>query len=223
MPFNSDYATRAANAIIPAVLPGLGWGGSDLPIGSEDTYRLATLPTDFRPTDLVLVPKEYSYYGNPIYLRNEAAHSLVRMLNDATQQGLCIRVFSGYRDYQHQQRLYAQAVSRNKKQNTVAKPGRSEHQLGTTVDVTNSSKYLMKRSFAETPEGRWLVANGARYGWKMTVMRGDGPRSHADEPWHIRYLGSAVNSGPQQVAQSGGQQPERRGIMSRITGIFRRR
>ncbi|MGI8908731.1 MAG: D-alanyl-D-alanine carboxypeptidase family protein [Candidatus Sumerlaeaceae bacterium] len=220
--FNTDYATRAAGAIIPVVLPGFGWGGVDLPIGSEDPYRLSTLPSDFRPTDLVLLPKDYSYYKNPIYLRQEAAHSLTRMFNDAAREGLTLKIFSGYRDYAHQQRLYTQAVSRNKNQNTVARPGKSEHQLGTTADVTNNAKYLMKRSFAETPEGKWLVANGARYGWKMTVLRGTGPRSHADEPWHIRYLGSNVNAA-NQVVQQPQQQPQRRSLLGRLGGLFGRR
>lgn len=205
--------------MIPSVLPGFGWGGMDLPIGSEDTYRLATLPTDFRPTDLVLIPKEYSEYGNPIYLRSEAAKSLTRMFADAACQGLTLKIFSGYRDYQHQQRLYTQAVSHNRHQNTVAAPGRSEHQLGTTADVTNTGKYVMKRSFANTPEGQWLVRNAASYGWKMTVLAGNGPRSHADEPWHIRYLGSNVNK-PQQTTQqySYQQSQQKPSFWSRLFG-----
>ena len=217
--FNSDYATRAANAILPAVLPGFGYGGVDLPIGDEDPYRLSTLPTDFRPTDLVMIPKEYSQYGNAIYLRSEAANSLVRMFNDAAAQGLTIRIFSGYRDYQHQQRLYAQAVSHSRNQNSVAAPGRSEHQLGTTADVTNSEKFVTKRSFATTPEGQWLGANAARYGWKMTVLAGNGPRSHADEPWHIRYLGNNVNRSTQ-TAQQGQPQQQKPSFFSRLGRLF---
>jgi D-alanyl-D-alanine carboxypeptidase len=214
--FNSDYATRAANAIIPAVLPGFGFGGADLPIGDEDPYRLSTLPTDFRPTDLVLIPKAYSLYGNPIYLRSEAANSFCRMVGDAAAQGLTIRIFSGYRDYQHQLRLYSQAVSRNKNQDTVTRPGKSEHQLGTTADVSNSDKYVTKRSFATTAEGQWLAANAGKYGWKMTVLAGNSPRSHADEPWHLRYLGSNVNRSTQTAQQY--PQTQRRGFFSRLFG-----
>jgi len=222
--WNTDYATRAATAAIPAMLTGMGWGGVDLPIGSEDTYRLNTLPTDFRPTDLSLIPKEWCFYGNPMYLRSEAANSLLRMFNDAARQGLTLRLVSGYRDYSHQMRLYNQAVARGgKNQKTVARPGRSEHQLGTTADVTNSRTHLLKRSFLETPEGRWLAANAGRYGWKMTVMRGDGPRSHADEPWHIRYLGSAVNShSPSSQVAGQPAPPQQRSLLSRLGSLLRR-
>lgn len=217
--WNTDYATRAAGTIVPAMLTGMGWGGVDLPIGAEDTYRLNTLPSDFRPTDLVLIPKEWCFYGNPLYLRREAAESLLRMFNDAAREGKTLRLVSGYRDYQHQLRLYNQSVARRgKNQKMVARPGRSEHQLGTTADVTNSKQHLLKRSFINTPEGQWLVANAGRYGWKMTVMRGDGPRSHADEPWHIRYLGSG-NSSTQNIAQQPGQ---RRGLLGRLGQIFKR-
>jgi D-alanyl-D-alanine carboxypeptidase len=173
------------------------------------------LPTDFRPTDLVLLPKEYSYYGNPIYLRSEAACSLTNMFNDAARQGYTLKIFSGYRDYQHQVRLYNQAVSRNKNQRTVAKPGKSEHQLVTTADVTNNASYVMKRSFADTPEGKWLMANASRYGWKMTVMSGSGPRSHDDEPWHIRYLGPNNTCAPTQT--------QRPSLFSKLSNLFGRR
>jgi len=196
VPFNTDYATRAAGAVIPAVLTGMGWGGVDLPIGAEDQYRLATLPADFRPTDLVLLPKDYCYYGNAIYMRREAALSMMRMCDDAAREGHALRVFSGYRDYSHQLRLYTQAVRRSgPNQKGVARPGKSEHQLGTTADVTDGPRSVLSRSFADTPTGRWLAANCSKYGWKMTVLRGNGPRSHADEPWHIRYLSTSNAAG----------------------------
>ncbi len=194
--FTSDYTKRDPNMILPAVLSGNGINGQDIPIGSEDPYRLASaLPTDFRPTDLVQIPMDYSHYGNQLYLRSEAAAALCKMIYDAQCQGLNIKVVSAFRDYGHQLRLYNQSVARRgSDQKAVARPGKSEHFLGTTVDLTNSKEHTLKRSFGDTPEGRWLAANAHRYGWKMTVMSGEGRRSHNDEPWHLRYLGSAVNS-----------------------------
>jgi hypothetical protein len=184
--FNTDYRTRPGSVVAPATLRGAGLNGRDLPIGYEDAYR-KTLPEDYAPTDLMLVPREYSYYGQAVYLRREAAESLVRMFHDAAREGLRLQVVSGFRDIGHQRRLYSRSGG-----GTVARPGKSEHMLGTTADVTNDERHLLKRSFADTPEGKWLTQNAARYGWKATVFFGSGPREHSDEPWHIRYMGSAL-------------------------------
>lgn len=218
--FNSDYATRDVSAPLPVSLRGNGLAGRDLPIGSEDTWRLNTLPTDFCPTDLVQIPPQLCYYGSGLYLRREAAESYIQMVRAAAAEGLTIQLVSGYRDFGHQMRLYTQAVARRgSSQNTVARPGKSEHQLGTTADVTNSKTHLLKRSFGETPEGRWLAANAGRFGWKMTVLRGDGPRSHADEPWHLRYLGNQVHKPNYLYTQN--PQPRQRGsLLKGIGSVF---
>lgn len=185
--FNTDYKTRSQSEATPPFLQGCGLDGKNVPIGQEDAYRQC-LPQDYMPTDLVQLPRDICYYNMVLYLRREPADALVRMLRDAERQGLRLQVFSAYRDYNHQRRLYAEAVSKGRR-GSVAKPGYSEHMLGTTVDITNSEKHLMRRSFQDTPEGRWVARNAARYGWKATVVAGNGSRSHVDEPWHLRYFG----------------------------------
>lgn len=224
--FSSDYKNRKSGEVLPVFLDGAGYGGTDLPIGGEDSYRLATLPSTFRPTDLTHIPVEHCFSRSDIYLRREAAESLVRMFNDAARAGLSIKVFSGYRDYSHQSRLYTAAVARGGiSQTGVARPGKSEHHLGTTADVTNSAKHLLSRSFQDTAEGQWLSRNASRYGWKMTVMAGEGRRSHSDEPWHLRYLGKNVDSykkpGSYQIVQQSTPAPKK-GMLSSIGNLFKR-
>lgn len=175
---NTDYKTRPANAPIPQFVCGPGINGRNLPIGGEDNFR-KTMPVDYMPTDLVLLPRDMCYYRMPIWLRAEAAEAVVRMITDARREGLTLLVFSGYRDYRHQARL-------KRGGGNVARAGASEHQLGTTVDLTNSERHLMKRSLADTPEGRWLKRNAWRYGFVATVKRGD----VVIEPWHLRYFGT---------------------------------
>jgi LAS superfamily LD-carboxypeptidase LdcB len=168
---------------VPLTLRGSGWNGRNLPVGGEDAYR-DRIPRNYMPTDLVLIPAEYCYANQPLYLRREAAESVVRMIRDAERQGLTLRVVSAYRDSQHQQRLYAQNGG-GRGRRTVARPGKSEHLLGTTVDFTSTEHYLLRPSFANTPEGRWLARNAPRYGWHLTVVSG----SRVIEPWHFRYFG----------------------------------
>lgn len=185
--FNTDYKTRSASAVLPSELHGEGLGGESLPIGNEDAFR-KLLPATYMPTDLKLIPAGYCYYEQPTYLRGEAATSLIQMFDDAARRGLNLRVFSGYRDYSHQLRLYREAVRRNPRQQSVAKPGSSEHMLGTTADITCDKRHLMTRDFMQTPEGKWLSSNGYRYGWEMTVR--ESGTGAVVEPWHLRYLGA---------------------------------
>lgn len=225
MNFTSDYTRRSNDGNLPSAIRGNGINGRDIPIGLEDQFRFSTMPDDFRPTDLVEIPRALCHYNNQLYLRSEAANALCRMVNDAARQGLNIQVVSAFRDYQHQLRLYNQAVSRRgPNQKMVARPGRSEHQLGTTVDVTNSSEHSLKRSFGQTAEGRWLAANAERYGWKLTVMSPEGNRS-TDEPWHLRYLGSQVgnytkNRAIAQNRAAAPAQPQKRGLFQSVGRFF---
>lgn len=202
--FTTDYKARPAGTAVPIGLYGPGWDGRNLPFGEEDSYRLV-MPADYSPTDLVLLPREFCFSGQPIYLRKEAAGQLVSMISDASRSGLRIQVVSGYRDLRHQQRLYYQAVARGGRgQGAVARPGHSEHQLGTTIDITSTENYLLKQSFGGTSEGRWAAANAARYGWRLSVVSSSG---RVIEPWHLRYYGTggSISGGAGRfVASTGG-------------------
>lgn len=185
---NTDYRTRPASAEVPHYVRGNGIRGQNLPIGQEENFR-DTMPADYMPTDLVLFPREYSYYRQPAWVRQEAADAALCMIRDAEREGLTLRVFSAYRDYRHQSRL-------KKGGGVVAKAGESEHQLGTTVDVTRDEKTLMKKTFAGTAEGQWLRKNAFKYGFRASVVRRTGDREEVVEPWHLRYYGPGNAGGP---------------------------
>ncbi len=133
--------------------------------------------------DLVVLPREFSFAGKTILLQRNAAKGLQRLLSAAERDGIRLQVVSGYRDYAHQVRLYRQAVSRyGASQRMVAKPGRSEHHMGNTIDFADGSgRHVLRQSFGSTPEGRWLREHGPKHGWHLTVRY---------EPWHARYFGS---------------------------------
>ncbi len=176
--------TSAVAAVVPAA-------GKDLPIGQEDKFR-PTLSTSYVPSDLVKIPAEATLGGKEIKLRKAAAESMEAMVRDAAADGVTLKVVSGYRDFAHQNRLYQSALKRHgKNQKMVGRPGRSEHFLGTTVDVTNTNPgHLLKPAFGKSEEYRWLEAKAPEYGWKFTVRAGvNGRKAHQDEPWHIRYMG----------------------------------
>lgn len=151
---------------------------------------------DYAPSDLVVLPERVVTNGI-ICLRSEAADAYIRMTDAARTQGLVIRVTSGFRNFEIQEYLfnfytklrgiaYASRVS--------ALPGHSEHQLGTTVDLTGASlRYIStSHSFAQSSEGKWLAAHAGEYGFVLSYPRGkESITGYTYEPWHYRYVGIA--------------------------------
>ena len=124
--------------------------------------------------------------GGGISLNSEAAAAFKKMAADASAAGLTIYAVSGYRGYDLQQSLFDQEVRAfGRNQKTVARPGHSEHQLGTTADVNDVSE-----GFGTTPEGKWVQQNSTKYGFVVSYPAGrEGLTGYAYEPWHIRYVG----------------------------------
>jgi LAS superfamily LD-carboxypeptidase LdcB len=72
----------------------------------------------------------------------------------------------------------------------VARPGHSEHQLGTTIDVTTEGETDVDQSWGATPQGQWVATNAHKYGFLLSYPQGATERTCYDyEPWHLRYVG----------------------------------
>lgn len=161
-------------------------------IGWEPVDRFTPLPPDYAPYDLVPLAAEFVLGHKGILLRKEAAAALQAMLAEARRQGLAIYAFSGYRDFATQKRLYLEAVAREgPKQKGTAAPGYSEHQLGTTVDLTNSDpRMILSSKFGDTPEGQWLFRRAADFGFIHSYTEENSEDvGYKPEPWHLRYVG----------------------------------
>ena len=54
-----------------------------------------------------------------------------------------------------------------------ARPGHSQHQLGTTADITSDSvDHKLVASFGDTQEGKWLASNAYKYGFVLAYPAG---------------------------------------------------
>lgn len=75
----------------------------------------------------------------------------------------------------------------------VAPPGYSEHATGRAIDFGDRSRTDCNVSpcFAATPVGRWLAANAARFGFRLSFPK-DNAAGVAHEPWHYYYVGGYV-------------------------------
>jgi D-alanyl-D-alanine carboxypeptidase len=102
------------------------------------------------------------------HLRHDAASSFEQMYSEARDAGLWLWVISGHRTWAEQRSLYR--LYRKGLGARAARPGRSNHQRGTAVDISVGS--IHTRTY------EWLAANACRFGYKRTVR---------SEPWHWEY------------------------------------
>jgi D-alanyl-D-alanine carboxypeptidase len=166
--------------------------------------KVNSLSPDCAPGDVVaLGPSLVADGYEPQYMRSEAAAAFNALMADAHAQGHALQAFSGFRSYSLQVSLFWSYVDQyglEEANRFSARPGHSEHQLGTTMDVSLVGVGL-EEEFGLTPAGQWLAANAARYGFVISYPQGGEPiTGYVWEPWHIRWLGVNTASA---VAESG--------------------
>lgn len=129
-----------------------------------------------------------------VCLRSDVLPYVVQMFADAERDGVELMITSGYRKPEIQKYLYDFwiQVEGDKAINEIAEPGLSEHQLGTTIDLTDSSINFagVDDRFADSKGGKWLQANAYKYGFTMSFPEGkQNITGFTYEPWHWRYIG----------------------------------
>ncbi len=154
------------------------------------------LPANYAPSDIVFLPD----FGIPTtgggHLRSIVVQDLSNMIDDMKNAGLDLKISSSYRSYDTQITTYKYWLSYNggdysKADKISARPGHSEHQLGTTIDVVNSEvNYKLTRNFGNTKAFAWLNENAYKYGFVMSYPEGkETITGYSYEPWHWRYIG----------------------------------
>jgi D-alanyl-D-alanine carboxypeptidase len=147
------------------------------------------LPEGYAPDDLVdLKGGSYQIGRNDLMLRRAAAEALEEMAAAAKANGVTLIASSSYRSYDYQVEVYNRNVremGREAADRESARPGYSQHQTGLVVDFGS-----IDDSFAETPAGRWIEANGSRFGWSISFPKGyEDVTGYRWESWHYRYVG----------------------------------
>jgi D-alanyl-D-alanine carboxypeptidase len=103
-----------------------------------------------------------------------------------------IEVSFGYRGFRFQRRVFqdSRAVRGDAAFRFAAKPGHSEHQLGTALDFTSEGMDHVTQAWGRDPTGRWMARNAWRFGFALSFPRGKQEVTcQAYEPWHFRYFG----------------------------------
>lgn len=155
------------------------------------------LPPWYVPPSLTSLNDELKTIG-PEVIRKAIFPDLKALLAATKKSCGCeLAVLSAYRSFQTQVEVYnwwVSQVGRYYADLGAARPGHSEHQLGTTVDLTSSTVgYQLTRNFGFTCEGIWLENNAWRYGFVLSYPKGkESVTSYIWEPWHFRHVGKAV-------------------------------
>lgn len=152
------------------------------------------LPSNCVPADLVQLPAEMTFGGAQFLIR-EAADALSAMLAEASAAGHHVVARSTYRSFEEQAFTFnhwASQLGEAEAARISARPGHSEHQLGTAVDLTSAAVgFDLWEAFGDTPEGRWLAENAWRFGYVISYPASkEHVTGYAYEPWHLRYVGT---------------------------------
>ncbi|MGH2474923.1 MAG: M15 family metallopeptidase, partial [Candidatus Limnocylindrales bacterium] len=152
------------------------------------------LPPEFAPADLVEVNQ--AGFDSHDQVRSFVVADLAALRLAAEANGTPIVVVSAYRSFAYQEGLFrdeAARVGEDRAAAGVARPGHSEHQLGTALDVLNPEAGELSAAFADTPAGQWVAAHAHEYGFVLSYPADAQDRScYEFEPWHLRYVGRDI-------------------------------
>ena len=129
------------------------------------------------------LPKDY----NPgLSKKMLMAYCLMKLC--ALKDGAKLKIISGFRSYDYQEKIYNIYVKEfgEEKTNTFsAKPGHSEHQTGLAIDICEDSD-----KFIGTKEDIWIQKNAHKFGFIIRYPKGkEHITGYKYEPWHLRYVG----------------------------------
>lgn len=145
------------------------------------------LPSTYKPVSPYKeITKDYLYGGN--YIEDYVMEAYLKMKESAKEEGIDLKITSGYRSYSVQVELYDNYAKRDGKEAAdtySARAGYSEHQSGLCFDLNGTNK-----NFIKTKEGKWLNDNCYKYGFIIRFPNGkEEYTGYMYEGWHFRYVG----------------------------------
>lgn len=162
-------------------------------------FPINGLEGTYEPENLVaLDPIQTSNPARQILISQNILEPLNALLKAGLESGHVLLVNSAYRSYQQQEGVFENPFNITETGlSLAARPGYSEHQLGTTVDV---SAPLFSASQLQAGY-RWMEANAHKFGFIHTYPQGSEEiTGFTYEPWHMRYVSNEV---AQKIYESG--------------------
>jgi D-alanyl-D-alanine carboxypeptidase len=157
--------------------------------------KMMALASDCEPPQRVAVPGQYVWTAGQ-EVTPETLDALIPLLEAAVDDGFEVFVQSSYRSYATQDSTFQGWVAelgQTEAERISARPGHSEHQLGTTVDLTVARNGTNLDLFVGTPEADWVADNAWRFGFVVSYPPGmEEITGYVWEPWHIRFVGEDI-------------------------------
>jgi hypothetical protein len=137
-------------------------------------------PCTYAPAELVRIDADgHLDPAGPLRLDARAQPALEAWLHAAGRAGHHVEAASAYRSYEEQADTFLQTIDVGR----AARPGHSEHQLGTTVDFRYQGAAVE----------RWLARTAAHFGFAQSYPPGqERTTGYRAEPWHFRFVGPAL-------------------------------
>jgi D-alanyl-D-alanine carboxypeptidase len=192
--------TRKVHLIAKAKRPDTtGWKDTQYFIDGDSLTALVNkeyrLPEDYEPTDLINLTDVGVINSNASRVRSIIVASLLEMVKAMKAAGVNYVVSSGYRSFLTQYGTYNYWIDYyhgdvSKADEISARPGYSEHQLGTTMDIVTGENGYVFDGYETTKLAKWLDANAYKYGFIMSYPKDkESITGYAHEGWHYRYIG----------------------------------
>ncbi len=154
--------------------------------------RTDALPDGYAPVDVVSAAASGVPASGSQLLRAIVVDDTRALILAAADEGQDLYIGSGFRSQTYQEAVFAAQVRRWGDEDTAnrysARPGHSQHQLGTTIDFTNTFA-----AFRHSPAADWLRDNAHRFGFVLPYTASAVDRTgYIDEPWHARWVGQTL-------------------------------
>lgn len=176
----------AEGEVLVAEDPDTSWGTILV-----DTER--AIPASYAPKDLQNISEGGFPFTPGLALRKVVMPDLRAMHDAAAANGTPLGILAAFRSHAQQADLYARRVDEmgsSEAGSRVARPGHSEHQMGTGIDVSDEGATDVDQSWGASPTGQWVASNAHKYGFLISYPSDAEDRTCYDfEPWHLRYVG----------------------------------
>jgi D-alanyl-D-alanine carboxypeptidase len=149
------------------------------------------LNENYKPSSISDIPGQYGYDKTVDYQILEGVEPFLdKMFEKASDAGIDLKVISAYRSFDDQSILkstYNVIYGSGTANQFSADQGYSEHQLGTTIDITTPDTGDNFDLFDGTEAYKWLSDNAYRYGFILSYPKDNSYYTY--EPWHWRFVG----------------------------------
>lgn len=189
-------ALATVTAVPPPQVPAVVRAPPPASLTADDRH-FGHLPyADIGAEALVSAPPGFAL-GQPCQVQPAVAAALAALVAAKAASGVAgeLRGVSCYRSIAHQRSVFCRkgrrCVDNEGRARLVAPPGYSEHETGYAIDFAARPApgcRDVSPCIASTDAGRWLLANGPRFGFELSFPSGN-RQGVGWEPWHWRWVG----------------------------------